>query len=139
MERQRKSIGKAKLRVFYGVSKINKILKKRAIAVMFENDEGPDDKNLRAVSRWMHIVHVRFQTSDEKEGAIGRIRMFHTYYMFIDEKPYKGDWNAALHNNFLADENHVSEKERQLIKEKLKTALREHYDLNIPFQSTLQF
>ncbi|MGG7468704.1 hypothetical protein [Chryseobacterium arthrosphaerae] len=129
-----------RLRVFYGVSKLNKILKKRALTVMFENDTcGLPEDNERKVSKWMHIVYVRFQTIDEKQDAIYRHKMFTTYQSFIDEKPWKGDFKAVLHNNYLADENHVSEKERLIIKEKLGHALRTFYDLEVPFQSSFEY
>lgn len=140
IEKRRDSIKKKNLRAFYGISKLNKILKKKAVVVMFENDTcGLPEDNERKIKRWMHIVHVRFQTIAEKEDAIHRDRMFTTYNMFIDEKPYKGDWRAVLHHNFLADENHVTEKERLNIKEKLGTALRKYYDLDVPYQSTFEF
>lgn len=140
IEVQEKRLKSKKLRVFYGVSKINKILKKRAVTVIFENDERGmgEDPNLRSVSKWMHIVHVRYQTQDEKTDAIHRTRMFHTFHMFIDEKPYKGDWAAVLFKNFKADEYNVSEKERLEIKSKLGVALRKYYDFDIPYQSTLE-
>jgi len=140
IEELTKKVKKKRLRCFYGVSKINKILKKRAITVIFENDEcGLPEQNEKRVSRWMHIVHVRFQTPEEKEDAIYRNRMFTTYHSFIDEKPWKGDWKAVLHNNYVADENNVKESERLIIKEKMGMALRKHYDFDVPFQSTLQF
>ncbi|AZA90942.1 Uncharacterised protein [Chryseobacterium nakagawai] len=131
---------KKNLRVFYGVSKINKILKKRALTVMFENDTcGLPEDNERKASRWMFIVYTRYQTLEEKEDAIYRHKMFTTYQSFIDEKPWKGNWNAVLHNNYLADQNHVNEKERLIIKEKLGKAFRKYYDLEVPYQSSLEF
>lgn len=139
IEVEKKRLKKKHLRVFYGVSKINKLLKKRAVTIIFENDErGLGEDNVRSVSRWMHIIHTRVQTADEKEDAIDRGRMFHTFHLFIDEKPYKGDWSAVLYHNFLADRFNVSEKERLEIKEKLGIALRKYYDLNVPYQSTLE-
>jgi len=135
-----KSIKKKHLRVYYGVAKLNKIFKKKSLVVMFENcTPGLAEERDKKVARWMHVVHIRSQTIEEKEDAIYKNRVYTTYNSFIDEKPWKGDWKAVLHNNFLADENHVSEKERLIIKEKLGQALRKYYDLEVPYQSTLEF
>ena len=134
------SIKKKNLRVFYGVSKLNKIFKKRSIVVMFENcTPGLPEEREKKISRWMQIIHVRNQTIQEKEDAIYKNRIFTTYNTFIDEKPWNGDWEAALHNNYLADENHVSKKERLIIKDKLGIALRKYYNFDVPYQATLEF
>lgn len=51
----------ALFRVFYGWAKINKIRKKEAISVIFENDGG-FEKNDKKVKLYQNTVYTRFQT-----------------------------------------------------------------------------
>lgn len=111
------------LRVFYGFGKLTKkLIRKAELAVIFENDNHNSRKNEENMKKILHIVHVRTQTPKEAEDAKGSTRMFTKYGYFIDEKPWRGDIDRALRQNFLADENNVSEEERQEIREKLRTA-----------------
>lgn len=111
-----------KLRVFYGWAKINKIRKKRALSVIFENDTQNEVRTQRFISLMQKTVHVRLQTEEEKQDAIGSSRMFTEYGGFLDGELYKGDLETLLETNFTADKNHVSVKERNEIREKLKAA-----------------
>lgn len=109
------------LRVFYGFSKLNKIMKKPELQIIFENDGAGSDRNDTSVKKWMHIVYIRKQTQEESTDAEGMTRMFTKYGYFINEKPFYGDINKVLEQNFYADENHVSEDDRLNIKEQLLT------------------
>lgn len=111
------------LRVFYGWARINKIRKKEAISVVFENEEQREEKTMRFIKKMMDVVYVRLQTEDEKKGADKATRMFSEYSLFMADKHFKGSLELALKHNSEADANNVSPEERELIKQKL----REHY------------
>ena len=112
--------------VYYGWTKINKIRKKEAISVIFENDYIPE-RNKNSVSKMQNTVYVRSQTPGEEKDADGSVRAFTEYSIFMDDKNIKGSLEQSLKQNFLADENNVSEEERLLIKEALKKKyLEEH-------------
>lgn len=108
----------SKLRVWYGWNRINKIRKKRAISVMFENCFSL--RNEISLKRFQNTVYWRYQTDEEATDAPYSNRMFTEYRIFIDEKPYNGDLDKALQENFIADGNHVSHEERTEIMKKLK-------------------
>lgn len=57
------------LRVFYGWAKVNKIRKKEAISVIFENDRMPEEKTLKAIGKFQDTVYTRQQTDNEKNGC----------------------------------------------------------------------
>ena len=109
-----------RLRVFYGWNKVNKIRKKEAISVIFENDTQPDERAMRFINRMMDVVYVRDQTDNEKIGADGAIRMFTEYSVFLSEKQFQGSLELALKWNFEVDKNNVSEEERETIRQKLR-------------------
>lgn len=119
---QRKPLSK-KLRVFYGWCRINKIRKKEAISVVFENDEQREEKTMRFINKMIDVVYVRDQTDDEKMDAEGAVRMFSEYSIFLNEKQFQGSLELALKCNFESDKNNVSPEER----EKIRMKLREHY------------
>lgn len=105
--------------VYYGWAKLNKIRRKEAISVIFENDYIPE-RNKNSVSKMQNTVYVRKQTLGEEKDAVGSVRDFTEYSIFMDDKKIKGSLELALKQNFLADQNNVSEEERLLIKEALK-------------------
>lgn len=90
------------LRVFYGWAKINKIRKKEAISVIFENDGG-FEKNEKKVKLYQNTVYTRFQTKKEMKDAEMSNRTFSEYSIFLDDKQIKGSLKKALEVNFLAD------------------------------------
>ncbi len=112
------------LRVFYGFSKINKVMKKAELQVIFENGNNNPTRNEIAVSKWMIVVYERYQSEEETTDAPFSNRMFTKYGYFIDEKPYLGDIEHVLERNFQADKNHVSEEIREEIRTKLRAAYR---------------
>ncbi|MDE7464980.1 MAG: hypothetical protein K2M59_03775 [Muribaculaceae bacterium] len=122
-----------RLRVFYGWNKVNKIRKKEAISVVFENGCQRDERTMKFINRMMDVVYVRDQTEDEKKGAEGAIRMFSEYSVFLDEKRFHGSLELGLRCNFESDKNNVSEEERATIRKKLRESyLVSHQGYNEP-------
>ena len=67
-EHQRHRQAKKRLKVYYGWSKINKIQKREAIAVAFENEEGAGWENSRSgksLRKTMTVCYERYQTEKE--------------------------------------------------------------------------
>ena len=129
------------LRVFYGWAKINKIRKKEAISVIFENDGG-FEKNEKKVKLYQNTVYTRFQTKKEMEDAEMSNRTFSEYSIFLDDKQIKGSVKKALEVNFLADKKNVAKEVREEIRRLLeKDFLLNHRNYKEPrsFQTSLFF
>lgn len=129
------------LRVFYGWAKINKIRKKEAISVIFENDGG-FEKNEKKVKLYQNTVYTRFQTKKEMEDAEMSNRTFSEYSIFLDDKQIKGSLKKALELNFLADKKNVAKEVREEIRRLLeKDFLLNHRNYKEPrsFQTSLFF
>jgi hypothetical protein len=129
------------LRVFYGWAKINKIRKKEAISVIFENDGG-FEKNEKKVKLYQNTVYTRFQTKKEMEDAEMSNRTFSEYSIFLDDKQIKGSLKKALEVNFLADKKNVAKEVREEIRRLLeKDFLLNHrnYKEQRSFQTSLFF
>lgn len=129
------------LRVFYGWAKINKIRKKEAISVIFENDGG-FEKNEKKVKLYQNTVYTRFQTKKEMEDAEMLNRTFSEYSIFLDDKQIKGSLKKALEVNFLADKKNVAKEVREEIRRLLeKDFLLNHRNYKEPrsFQTSLFF
>lgn len=129
------------LRVFYGWAKINKIRKKEAISVIFENDGG-FEKNEKKVKLYQNTVYTRFQTKKEMEDAEMSNRTFSEYSIFLDDKQIKGSLKKALEVNFLADKKNVAKEVREEIRRLLeKNFLLNHRNYKEPrsFQTSLFF
>lgn len=110
------------LRVFYGYAKLTKkLVRKAELAVFFENDNHNARRNEEYIRKILYVVHVRNQTPGEAADSKGSTRMFTKYSYFIDEKPWRGDIDRALRQNFQADENNVSLQEREEIRKKLRS------------------
>lgn len=107
------------LSVYYGWAKLNKIRKKEAISVIFENDQIPP-RSQGFISKMQNTVYVRRQTPDEEKDAHGCRRSFTEYCIFLHDKHCKGSLELALEQNYLDDVNNVSEDERALIRNKLR-------------------
>jgi hypothetical protein len=108
------------LRVFYGFAKLNNTVKKAELVVVFENGSNNPERNDTFINKAMIVVYKRFQTEGEVIDASASNRMFTKYGQFIDERPWKGDFEKLLQMNFEADSNNVSLEERNLIREKLR-------------------
>lgn len=118
-----------KLRVWYGVRRLNKIAKQKSIIVIFENSRNGDfEKNEKKVKMYMDIAYMRYQTFEEKTDAAFKLRVFHTFELYIDKK-FKGDFELALEHNSLSDQNHVELEERDVIKNKLRSLIGSKYKM----------
>ena len=112
------------LHVYYGWAKLNKIAKREALTVIFLNDYagsriGRDGHD--GVTRYIDVCAWRYQTDAERQDAKLSNRLYTVYSIFMDDKHIRGSLEAALHANFVADKNNVSEKDRKEIMEKLRT------------------
>lgn len=110
------------LKVYYGWSKLNKIQKRRAIAVAFENSEGAgweQSRSGKSLRKSMTICYERNQTPKEMSDAPFQNRVFTVYYVFMDDKRVNDNLEKALEINSEADKNHVSPEERKIISKAL--------------------
>ena len=115
----------SRLKVYYGFSKINKIQKREAIQVTFENEQGAGSEGTRSgktLRKLMDIVTWRYQTEQEASDASSHNRVFTSYHIFLDDKRVNGSLKKALQVNSEADKNHLSEKERKEIADRLETS-----------------
>lgn len=131
--KRRNKVQDINLRVFYGWSKMNKIRKKEAISVIFENDRQSEERTLRTVGKFQDTVYIRKQTDGEKQDAKHSSRMFTEYSVFMDDKRIKGSLEAALLINRNADRKNVSKKVLDEIEAELRSAyLMVHRDYKEP-------
>ena len=112
------------MRVFYGWTRINKVRKSEAISVIFENSKQNEDRTMRFINKMQDTVYIRKQTKAEAQDAVGINRMFTEYSIRLDDKKMGGELDKVLETNFEADKNHVSLKERTIIREELRKAYR---------------
>lgn len=132
-QKERNRVQDKNLRVFYGWSKVNKIRKKEAISVIFENERQNEEKTLKAVGKFQDTVYIRKQTDNEKLDAEHSNRMFTEYSVFMDDKRIKGSLETALRINRNADRNNVSKKVLDEISAKLRDAfMMAHRDYKEP-------
>ena len=113
------------LRVFYGWARLNKIRKKEAISVIYENRAQREEKVQAFLKKSQETVYIREQTEEEMKDAEFQNRMFTEYSIRLDDKDIKGDVEKALEANFKADEKQLSLETREHIREEL----RKHYRL----------
>jgi hypothetical protein len=94
--------------VYYSFTKLNKICKKRELAIYFENawSSNPDEW----ISRRAVIAFKRKQTEKEIEDGKIYTRNFAKYSIFIDDKPFNGNIKKVLDLNKQADSKNVNEK-----------------------------
>ena len=118
--KHKRKLTSERLRVFYGWSKVNKIRKKEAISVVFENDSQKEERTMKFINRMMDVVYVRDQNEDENKGVEDAVRMFTEYPVFLSEKRFHGSLELALRWNYEADRNNVTEEEREVIRKKLR-------------------
>ena len=110
------------LRVWYGWAKLNKIRKREAISVIFENGKQSPERTDNFIRKMQNTVYVRHQTDEEAKDAKGSNRMFTEYTVFMDDKAIRNSLDFALWVNSEADANNVSAKERAVIEAKLRSA-----------------
>ena len=127
---------KKKLRVFYGWVKLGKIRKKEGISIIFENDRQNEIRTFQFVNKMQETVYTRLQTEEEMLDAQGKNRMYTEYSVLMEDKGVNGSLKSALEINSIADKNHVSKRERNVISEKLKAAyLASHRGYREPYVS----
>ena len=104
----------SRLKVYYGWTKINKIRKREAISVIYENAAGAGEhyRYSKTIKKSQETVFVRFQSEEESLDAIHQNRVFTEFSIFMDDKAIGGDLDA--------DKNHVPENTRLEIKELLR-------------------
>ncbi len=128
----------APLKVYYGWSRLNKVQKKEAIAVFFENEAGAGSEPSRSsktLSKLVDVVAERPQTEKEMQDASFCNRVFTVYYIFLDDRAVKGSLERALEVNSQADRNHVPSTLRKEIEGKLrKRYLEVHPDYKEPIR-----
>jgi len=115
--------GLSNLNVWYGWAVVNKIRKKPALSVIFHNDEVVSERTLKSLKRFQTTFFVRKQTTEEALDAKNQNKIFTEYSSFVFEKPFNGNIEKLLENNYKADLNNVSEQ--QLIE--IKNALRDGF------------
>ena len=125
-----KERSKNPLYVYYGWAKVNKIRKKEAISVIYENQSGAGGHHRygKTLSKFQHTVYTRVQTEKEAEDAQNSNRIFTEYLIFLDDKKVQGSLTLALQANSDADRNNVSKNER----DKIAKALQEWYKIHHP-------
>ena len=133
---------KTLLPVYYGWAKLNKVVKREALTVIFLNDHpgpriGRDGHD--GVTRFIEICAQRYQTEKEIEDAKHSNRIYSVYSIFMDDKQIKGSLQKALYENSESDKNNVNKKERQEIEEKLREAyMRKHPQYKEPTSLQLE-
>ena len=115
------------LNVWYGWSVVNKIRKKPALSVIFDNGGGNSERGLKSLKRFQTTFYVRKQTISESLDAKQQNKIFTEYSTYIFEKPFNGNIEKVLENNLKADINNVGEAELHEIKKALETGFRKFY------------
>ena len=115
------------LNVWYGWSVINKIRKKPSLSVIFDNGGGNTERGIKSLQLFQKTFYTRKQTIEEAEDAKYNNKIFTEYNTFILEKPFYGDIDKVLDNNYKADINNVSEEVLQEIKLALKKGYEQFY------------
>lgn len=110
------------LKVWYGWAKLNKVRKREAISVIFENGKQSSERTDGFIRKMQNTVYVRYQTDEEAKDAVSKSRMFTEYNIFMDDKAIRNSLDFALWENSEADANNVSANERAVIEAKLRTA-----------------
>lgn len=113
-----------RLKVYYGWAKIGNVRKKRALSVMFENEQlgCRSDRGQRCLKTIQDTVFERYQTDEEMTDGKRQNRIFTEYTLFLDEKPINGSLEKCLLINNEADKNHVSMAVRDRISDALRKA-----------------
>ena len=106
-----------RLRVYYGWAKLNKVVKREALTVIFLNDDpGPryNKDGYNGVSRYINVAYSRVQTSEEESDRVHVNRMYSVYSIFMDDKYVQGSLERALQVNYDSDQYNVSRVDRDI-------------------------
>lgn len=116
---------KSKLRVFYGWAKVNKIRKKPAISVLFENEVVYDeDRERRTINHLQTTNYTRIQTPEEAEDAKHNNRILTEYSLFLFDKEHNGDLEKLLQSNYQSDINNLDVFELETIRKALRDSFK---------------
>lgn len=144
-QHRRKEKSPEALPVYYGWAKLNKVMKREALMVIFLNDRpGPriGKDGYDGVTKWIVPVYKRIQTAEEMADAKECNRMYSAYSLFMDDRQFHGSLQAILDANNESDRNHVSEEERLKIAEELRKAYMDghpHYKDHGIMQTSIHF
>jgi hypothetical protein len=121
------------LKVYYGFRKLTpKVVRKPQLAVFFENSNYNTVKNEEWIKKRIKVSYVRTQTPEEEVDSNYKNRLFTEYASFINDKPYYGDIEKVLEENYKADDKHVSKEEREIIRDILREDYYRFYDVKKP-------
>lgn len=115
------------LKVYYGWAKLNKIRRKPALSVIYENERGEVSRREMSIKRTQDTCFVRQQTVGEAADGKKQNRVLTEYSMFLLEKPFKGDIDRLLQVNYQSDINNVPEPILSDIKNALMKQFRSTY------------
>lgn len=130
-----KTLGKSRLRVYYGWAKLGKVRKREAISVIFENQAGVADHHRmgKTLSKAQETVYWRYQTDKEANGAENCNRVFTEYSVFLDDPKIRGSLERALQINSLSDQYNLGEAKRKEIAARLRQSyMSAHRDYKEP-------
>lgn len=91
------------LKVWYGWAKLNKVRKREAISVIFENGKQSSERTDGFIRKMQNTVYVRYQTDEEAKDAVSKSRMFTEYNIFMDDKAIRNSLDFALWENSEAE------------------------------------
>lgn len=115
------------LNVYYGWCILNKIRRKPALTVIFENEKNYTGRAQNLIKRSQNTCYVRKQTISEAEDGKGQNRVLTEFSLFINQKPFNGDIEKVLEVNYQKDINNVSEAVLNEIKEALRKGYKRTY------------
>lgn len=112
--------------VYYGWYKLNKVAKHEGIGVFFINDDVPPRigrDGVDGVSRFIDVCFKREQTEQEMTDCHLHKRIYTVYQILLNDKTIQNSLEAALMENYKADENNLTAATR----EEIRSALRDRY------------
>lgn len=115
-----------RLMVYYGWYKLNKVAKHEGIGVFFINDNVPPRigrDGVDGVSRFIDVCFKREQTEQEMADCHLQKRIYTVYQILLDDKAIQNSLEAALLENYKADEKQIPASTR----EEIRLALRNRY------------
>ena len=115
------------LNVYYGWSILNKIRRKVALSVIFENEQTFSERKNITIRRLQKTCYVRKQTISEAEDGKRINRTLTEHSLFLNQKPFNGDLKKLLDTNYQADINNVPEDILIEIKEALRKGFKSAY------------
>lgn len=93
------------MKVYYGIDRLNKVMKKPCFTVLYLNtDQGFLEYHEKKIKQRMNVFYEREQSEGEWLDAKKSNRIFTVYHCFIYEKPFNGNLDFILHNNYCAEE-----------------------------------